>query len=58
MADYYWCFAHDTVEEGPGCRGVDRLGPYESPEAARGWRQRVERRNREWDAADRQYRGS
>jgi len=30
MADggYYFCLTHNAVEEGPGCRGADRMGPY------------------------------
>ena len=43
--------AHE-VEQGPGCAGKDRMGPYPTREAAEQWRETVERRNKEWDAQD------
>lgn len=52
MTGYYWCLRHDEVEHGAVCRATSRLGPYETPEEARGWRERVEARNAEWEAAD------
>ena len=50
--DWYYCFKHDAVEPREGCAPSDRMGPYPTPEAARNWRERVEQRNREWDAED------
>lgn len=35
----------------------DRLGPYPSKEDAENWRERVERRNAEWDDEDRRWNG-
>jgi len=55
MGNYYWCFTHQTVEEGPVCRAANRLGPYDSPEAARNWSERVEDRNEAWQAEDERW---
>ncbi len=49
---WYWCLRHSTVEPADGCAGTDRMGPYESAEEARNWRQRVAARNEAWDAED------
>lgn len=57
MGDYYWCFAHDEVEQGRTCRASRRLGPYETPEAARAWRDRAETRNESWEAEDKRWEG-
>jgi hypothetical protein len=54
MSEYYWCLAHERVEEGP-CGAIDRLGPYDSPDAARAWRDRVEDRNDAWQAEDERW---
>lgn len=58
MSDYYWCLTHERVEEGASCRARDRMGPYPSPAAARGWRDRVEERNDTWEAEDERWHGS
>ncbi len=55
MSEYYWCLTHQQVEDGSSCRAVDRLGPYDSPEAARGWRDRVEERHEAWKAEDERW---
>lgn len=55
MGRYYWCLSHARVEEGQNCRAADRLGPYDSPEAARDYRDRVERRNEDWKAEDERW---
>jgi hypothetical protein len=57
MGDYFWCFEHGRVEEGRTCRAVSRLGPYDTPEAARRWRERVDARNEVWDDEDDRWRG-
>lgn len=49
---WFWCMRHQCVEEGAGCRGADRLGPYPSADAAAHWRDRVEQRNEAWQAED------
>jgi hypothetical protein len=54
---WYWCMRHGTAEQGVGCRGSERLGPYPSAEAAAHWRETVERRNETWDEEDRRWRG-
>ncbi len=52
---WYWCLKHDTAEQGANCRAADRLGPYDSAEEAANWRERVERRNEEWDSDDERW---
>jgi hypothetical protein len=54
--EWYYCLRHDTVEEGAGCRALDRLGPYPTREAAQhalesaAERTRAEdRRDQAWD---------
>ncbi|HEY1621186.1 MAG TPA: hypothetical protein VGG25_26415 [Streptosporangiaceae bacterium] len=49
---WYFCLKHNTVEGDDGCPGKDRLGPYDSREAAANALQKVKERNREWDAQD------
>lgn len=58
MAEFYWCFAHQRVEEGARCKAIDRLGPYESAEAAQAWNQRHEGRQDAWEAEDERWRGT
>jgi hypothetical protein len=50
---WWWCLRHNEAEQGPGCAGKDRLGPYPTKEAAENWRQDFDRRNEDWDAQDR-----
>ncbi len=57
MSDFYWCLTHHRVERGNVCRAVDRMGPYESEEAARGWSERVESRDDAWQAEDERWEG-
>lgn len=57
MSDYYWCLTHTQVEVGATCRATDRLGPYETREDALAWRDRVDRRNDEWQAEDERWHG-
>ncbi|MDQ1726402.1 MAG: hypothetical protein QOK14_447 [Frankiaceae bacterium] len=54
MADggYYFCLTHETVEEGVGCRGADRMGPYDSAAAAANWRSAHAAREDAWTATD------
>lgn len=54
MADdgYYYCLKHATVEQGAGCRALDRMGPYPSAAAAADWKSQVEANNEAWDADD------
>jgi hypothetical protein len=55
MGDYYWCLTHGQVEVGTTCRALERLGPYDTREAALSWRDRVDRRNDEWQAEDERW---
>jgi hypothetical protein len=55
---WYWCLRHQRAEEaGDACAADDRLGPYESPEAAGNWRQQVKANNDRWDEQDRAWSG-
>lgn len=58
MTRFYWCLTHERVEEGATCRALDRLGPYPSAEAARGWRDTVEDRDETWQAEDERWHGT
>ncbi len=49
---WYYCLKHGTVEQGPGCRAADRLGPYATREEAEQALTRVAQRNETWDAED------
>ena len=57
MAEYYWCLTHERVEQGSLCHAINRLGPYETPEAARDWSERVEERAEDWAAEDERWHG-
>ncbi|RLV55994.1 hypothetical protein D9V41_08860 [Aeromicrobium phragmitis] len=46
---YYYCFKHQTVEGKDGCRGADRMGPYDTPEEAGRALEIAEARNEAWD---------
>lgn len=41
---WFFCLKHQTVEPAGQCRSDDRMGPYESPEAAANWRERMSER--------------
>lgn len=53
---WYWDMnkrrAVPADERGPG---DEVLGPYPTKEAAEHWREKVERRNEDWDDADEQW---
>lgn len=54
---WFWCQDHDRAEPArTACPRDRRLGPYESKQAAEGWRDRVARRNEEWEEQDEQWR--
>ncbi len=49
---WYYCITHHTVEPLEGCKAMDRLGPYPTPEEAAHALERVAERNEAWDAED------
>lgn len=49
---WWFCLKHHEVEQGPGCPGKDRLGPYATKEDAEHWREIAQQRNEEWEAQD------
>jgi hypothetical protein len=56
--EWYWCLAHKRAETADsGCPPDRRLGPYPSRDAAEHWKERVDARNEEWDAADKAWDG-
>ena len=56
---WYWCLRHRRVERAADstCPPDDRLGPYESQEAAEHWRDRVDSRNQKWEDEDKAWSG-
>lgn len=52
MSRYWYCVKHHRVEDADGCPPIDRLGPYDSREAAEAALATAEERNRAWDAQD------
>jgi hypothetical protein len=55
---WYWCLDHNRVEEASeACRPDRCMGPYETREEARNWREKVEARNEAWDEEDRRWEG-
>lgn len=55
---WYWCQKHGVVEsEEQKCGSLDRLGPYDSPEAAANWKATAEARNERWEEEDEEWEG-
>jgi len=54
--EWWWCLRHGRVEQDPDVRASERLGPYESAEAAADWQARSERQNKRWDDDDERWR--
>ncbi|GAA4076327.1 hypothetical protein GCM10022284_10270 [Streptomyces hundungensis] len=46
--EWFYCLEHKTVEQGPQCRGADRMGPYGSREEASHAMETAKARNEEW----------
>jgi hypothetical protein len=53
---YWWCLKHSRVEGDQEDRAENRLGPYDTEEAARGALSAVHDRNERLDAEDEQWR--
>ena len=47
---WYWCLQHGRAERvaDSSCPPDDRLGPYESKDAAEHWKERVDARDEKW----------
>jgi hypothetical protein len=55
---WYWCLTHQRPEVADDRDDVDNaLGPYESEDAARNWKQRNEERDAAWKAQDEAWEG-
>ena len=56
--EWYWCLTHERAETAEDRDDPDNaLGPYESPEAARDWRERHEDRALKWKLEDEEWAG-
>ncbi|MGI8334144.1 hypothetical protein ACRYCC_29675 [Actinomadura scrupuli] len=49
---WYFCLTHQRVEHGPGCPNKDRMGPYDSEQAAAGALELARQRNEAWQRQD------
>jgi hypothetical protein len=53
IEDQWWfCLKHMRVEQGPGCPGKDRMGPYDSEADAAHALEHARERNEEWQRQD------
>ncbi|GAA2851543.1 hypothetical protein GCM10010517_09160 [Streptosporangium fragile] len=58
MSDQWWfCLKHMAVEPEEGCPNKDRMGPYETREAAAGALRTAAERNEAWAQKDRAWNG-
>ena len=56
--EWYWCLTHSRVEGAIDRDDPDNaLGPYESEDAARNWKERNEERAAVWNAQDEAWDG-
>ncbi|MEU0884804.1 hypothetical protein ABZ345_39955 [Lentzea sp. NPDC005914] len=54
---WYFCLTHQTVEQGKGCKGPDRMGPYPDEATAARALEIARERTKAADEADRKFRG-
>jgi hypothetical protein len=47
--EWFYCVRHNKVEEGPECRALDRLGPYETRAEAEHALEIARERNQSWE---------
>jgi hypothetical protein len=54
---WWWCLVHSRPEQDPNvdAGAKDKLGPYETEEAAAGWREQFDARNEQWDREDQEW---
>jgi hypothetical protein len=58
MAEWWYCLDHGTVEPADTkCFPDRRLGPFDSPEAARNWRETYKERDNQWEREDAEWEG-
>lgn len=48
--EWFYCVRHNRVEEGPECRALDRLGPYDSRADAERALETARERNQSWES--------
>lgn len=51
---WWFCLRHLRVEQGPGCPATERMGPYNSREAAEEALETARDRNVAWQEQDRE----
>ena len=54
---WYYCLTHQTVEQGKGCKGPDRMGPYPDEATAARALEIARERTKAADEADKKFRG-
>lgn len=53
---WFWCQTHERAEpEGRACPMDERLGPYDSREAAENWKVRHQAREERWEEQDEEW---
>jgi hypothetical protein len=58
MSGHWWfCLTHMRVEGDEGCPNKDRMGPYETEEAAANALKTAAERNKAWQDQDRDWDG-
>ena len=50
--DWYYCLAHQAVEEGLGCPNSERMGPYATEHEAATALERAHQHSEEFDEED------
>ena len=54
---WYFCLTHQTVEQGKGCKGPDRMGPYSDEATAARALEIARERTKAADESDKKWRG-
>ncbi|MBO3745672.1 hypothetical protein J5X84_06275 [Streptosporangiaceae bacterium NEAU-GS5] len=58
MSGHWWfCLTHKRVEGDDGCPNKDRMGPYETEEAAANALKTAAERNKAWQDQDKEWEG-
>lgn len=56
MSQWYWCLEHARPEpESEACPQDKRLGPYDTEQDARNWKQLHEQREERWEEQDEEW---
>lgn len=52
---FWWCLQHSRTEPDEGCAHAERLGPYDTADAAAHALDRAAERTKSWDEADEEW---